>query len=97
VDDSAATKEGKRTSLYIQFGYTLDADKLRVSSGVAIRGYDFATGTYDRDQAIQLGQSALSIDSSDRSEATHTWGHLNSSTERGIDLEVHGVHFGHPS
>jgi len=70
---------------------------IRVSSCVAIRGYNFATGTYDRDQAIQLGQSALSIDSSDRSEATHTWGHLNSSTERGIDLDVHGVHFGHPS
>jgi hypothetical protein len=64
---------------------------------VAIRGYDFATGNYDKDQAIQLGSGALSIDSPLWSEATHAWGHLNSGTERGIDIDVHGVHFGSPS
>jgi hypothetical protein len=100
VDDSATTQQGKKTSLKIQFGYSLDPDKptvLRVDSGVAIRGYDFATGTYDKDQAIQLGPGALSIDSPHWSEATHAWGHLNSPTERGIDIDVHGVHFGSPS
>jgi hypothetical protein len=61
---------------------------------VAIRGYDFATGTYDKGQAIQLGPGALSIDSTHLSEATHAWGHLNSPTERGIDIDIHGVHFG---
>jgi len=100
VDDSATTQQGKKTSLYIQFGYALDPSNptvLRVNSGVAIRGYDFATGTYDKDQAIQLGPGALSIDSPHWSEATHAWGHLNSETERGIDIDVHGVHFGSPS
>ena len=99
VDDSAVNKEGKKTSLYVQFGYALDPSKptvLRVMSGVAIRGYDFATGTYPKDQVIQLGPGALSIDSAKWHEATHAWGHLNSPTERGIDLDVHGVHFGSP-
>ena len=97
VDDSATTKQGTKTSLYVQFGYSLDPDKptvLRVNSGVAIRGYDFATGTYDHHQRIELGPGALSIDSPNWSEATHTWGHLNAPNERGIDLDVHGVHFG---
>ena len=100
VDDSAMTKEGEKTSLYVQFGYKLDPDKptvLRVNSGTAIRGYNFADGTYDKSQVIQLGQSSLSIDSPDPSNATHTWGHLASPTERGIDLDIHGVHFGDPS
>jgi hypothetical protein len=100
LDDSAITKEGTRTSLYIQLGYTLDPSKpsaLRVNSGVAIRGYNFADGTYDKGQAIELGQSTLSLDSPNRSDATHVWGHLNSPSERGIDLDVHGVHFGDPS
>jgi hypothetical protein len=100
VDDSATNQQGTKASLYVQFGYTLDANKptvLRVNSGVAIRGYDFATGTYDKRQAIQLGQGALSIDSPNWSDATHAWGHLNSQAERGIDLDVHGVHFGYPS
>jgi hypothetical protein len=100
LDDSAITKDGTRTSLYIQLGYTLDPSKpsaLRVNSGVAIRGYNFADGTYDKGQAIELGQSTLSLDPPNRSDATHVWGHLNSPTERGIDLDVHGVHFGNPS
>jgi hypothetical protein len=100
VDDSATTQQGKKASLYIQFGYSLDPNNptvLRVDSGVAIRGYDFATGTYDKDQSINLGPGSLSIDSPLWSEATHAWGHLNSPTERGIDLDVHGVHFGPPS
>jgi hypothetical protein len=58
-DDSATTKEGARTSLYIQLGYTLDPPNW--------------------------------------SDATHVWGHLNSPTERGIDLDVHGVHLGNPT
>jgi hypothetical protein len=100
VDDSARTKDGHRTSLYVQFGYALDAGNptlLRVTSGVAIRGYDFATGTYDESQAIEIGPGALSLDSPIWSEATHAWGHLNSNVERGIDLDVHGLHFGQPS
>jgi hypothetical protein len=100
VDDSATSTVGKRTSLYIQFGYALDPNNptmLRVTSGIAIRGYNFADGSYDRNQAIQIGQSVLSIDSRDWSEATHAWGHLNSPHERGIDLDVHGLHFGSPS
>jgi hypothetical protein len=100
LDDSATSQSGTKTSLYIQLGYTLDASKptiIRVNSGAAIRGYDFATGNYDKDQAIQLGSGALSIDSPLWSEATHAWGHLNSGTERGIDIDVHGVHFGSPS
>jgi hypothetical protein len=99
VDDSARTQQGEKTSLYVQFGYTFDADKrnvIRVNSGVAIRGYDFADGTYDKSQAIQLGQSTLSIDSSNWSQATHAWGHLNSPIERGIDLDIHGLHFWQP-
>jgi hypothetical protein len=99
-DDSATTKEGARTSLYIQLGYTLDPSKpslLRVNSGVAIRGYNFADGSYDKGQAIELGQSTLSLDSPNWSDATHVWGHLNSPTERGIDLDVHGVHLGNPT
>jgi hypothetical protein len=100
ADDSAISQSGGKTSLYIQLGYTFDASKpsvIRVNSGVAIRGYDFATGNYDKDQAIQLGPGTLSIDSPHWSEATHAWGHLGSSTERGIDLDVHGVHFGWPA
>jgi hypothetical protein len=100
ADDSAMTKDGRKTSLYIQLGYSLDPDRptvLRVHSGVAIRGYDFADGSYDEDQAIKLGQSMLSIDSPDWSNATHAWGHLNAPYERGIDLDVHGVHFWNPS
>ena len=100
VDDSATSLQGTRTGVYVQFGYTLDASKptiIRVTSGIAIRGYDFANGTYSGDQAVHLGLSALSIDSPHWSEATHTWGHLNSTTERGIELDVHGVHFGSPS
>ena len=84
----------------MQLGYTLDASKptvLRVNSGVAIRGYDFARGTYDTSQVVQLGQSALSIDSPDWSQATHAWGHVNSPNERGIDLDIHDLHFGQPS
>jgi hypothetical protein len=100
LDDSATTKDGARTSLYIQLGYTLDPSKpslLRVNSGVAIRGYDFADGSYDKGQAIELGQSTLSLDSPNWPDATHVWGHLNSPTERGIDLDVHGVHLGNPT
>lgn len=100
ADDSATTQQGKKTSLYVQLGYSLDASKpnvIRVSSGVAVRGYDFATGTYDESQAIQIGPGTLSIDSPNWSEATHAWGHLNSPNERGIDLDVHGVHFANPS
>jgi hypothetical protein len=70
---------------------------LRVNSRVAIRGYNFADGTYDKGQAIELGQNTLRLDSPNRSDATHAWGHLNSPTERGIDLDVHGVHLGNPS
>ena len=61
---------------------------------MAVRGYDFATRTYRADQAIEIGEGALSIDSPLWSDATHAWGHLNSQTERGIDIDVHGVHFG---
>jgi hypothetical protein len=95
-DDSATTKQGGKTSLYVRLGYTLDANTtvLRVNGGEAIRGYDFARGTYDPAQFMPLGQGALSIDSPDWSGATHAWGHLNSPQERGIDLDVHGVHFG---
>lgn len=100
ADDSAISQSGGKTSLYIQLGYTFDASKpnvLRVSSGVAIRGYNFSTGHYDKDQMIQLGPGTLSLDSPHWSEATHTWGHLGSNTERGIDIDVHGVHFGWPA
>jgi hypothetical protein len=100
VDDSARTQSGTKAGLYIQFGYAHDPRNptvLRVNSGVAVRGYDFATGTYPADQAIEFGSGALSIDSPLWSDATHMWGHLNSQTERGIDIDVHGVHFGSPS
>ena len=100
VDDSARTLQGATTSFYVQFGYTLDASKpnvLRINSGVVARGYDFATGAYPADQAVQVGQSALSIDSMHLSEAVHAWGHLNSPTERGVEIDVHGLHFGFPS
>lgn len=99
-DDAATSQGGEKTSLFVQLGYTLDAIKptvLRVNSGVAIRGYDFAHGTYDTSQVVRLGQSALSIDSPDWSQATHAWGHVNSPNERGIDLDIHGLHFGQPS
>jgi hypothetical protein len=95
ADDSAATKNGGRTSLYVQLGYSLDPmkpDTIRISSGIAIRGYDFGSGTYDKSQAIQLGNGTLSLDSGNWSEATHAWGHLNSPNERGVDLDVHGIH-----
>jgi hypothetical protein len=96
-DDSARTLNGNKTSLYVQLGYTLDPTKpevIRVSSGIAVRGYDFASGSYDESQAIRTGPGTLSIDSPRWSEATHVWGHLGAQNERGIDLDVHGVHFG---
>jgi len=99
ADDAAMSRQGQTTSLYVQLGYTFDASKpatLRISSGVAIRGYDLATGTYDDGQVTAIGPGALSLDSPRWSEATHAWGHLNSATERGIDLDVHGVHFPTP-
>lgn len=94
-DDAAVTQEGTKESFFVQLGYSLDASNptvLRIHSGVAIRGYDH--GLYDRDQAIQLGQSTMIVDSPDWSQATHAWGHLNAHNERGIDLDVHGLHFG---
>lgn len=97
VDDSATTQSGTMTGLFIQLGYAHDPRNptvLRINSGVAVRGYDFATRTYPADQAIEIGEGALSIDSPLWSDATHAWGHLNSQTERGIDIDVHGVHFG---
>lgn len=100
ADDAARTKGGATTSFYAQLGYSFDASKpsvIRVSSGTVIRGYDFATGAYAPDQAVRLGESALSLDSPHWSQATHMWGHLNSTTERGVELDIHGVHFGFPS
>jgi hypothetical protein len=100
LDDSARTENGGTTSLYVQLGYKHDPMKpevIRVSSGIAIRGYDFASGTYDESQAIKLGPGTLSIDSPHWSEATHVWGNLGAQNERGIFLDVHGVHFGSPS
>jgi hypothetical protein len=94
-DDAAVTQEGTKERFFVQLGYSLDASNptvLRIHSGVAIRGYDH--GLYDRDQAIQLGQSTMIVDSPDWSQATHAWGHLNAHNERGIDLDVHGLHFG---
>ena len=94
VDDSATTQSGTKAGLFIQLGYAHDPRNptvLRINSGVAVRGYDFATGTYRADQAIQVGQGALSLDSPLWSDATHAWGHLGSQTERGIDIDVHGV------
>jgi hypothetical protein len=100
ADDAAVTAQGARTSIYVHLGYAADAAKpnvLRISSGIAVRGYDFASGAYDASQAVQIGQSTLSIDSAYLSEATHAWGHLNSPTERGVEIDVHGIHPGSPS
>jgi hypothetical protein len=99
TDPAAINQQGTQTaSLYVVLGYARDPLQptiLRVNSGVAVRGYDFATGTYDPAQAIQIGPGSLAaVESSNPVDPDRVVGHLGSRTERGIDLDVIGLHFG---
>jgi hypothetical protein len=100
VDDAARNESGHATSLYIQFGYETDPGRpnaLTVMSGVAIRGYDFATGQFDPSQRVSVSKSGLYLDAAYNQGATHAWGRLNSATERGVDLDIHGLQLAFPS
>ena len=100
VDDAAMNEKGHRTGLYIQFGYETDPSRpkaLTVVSGVAIRGYDFATGNFDPSQRVAVTKSGLYLDAGYDQGATHAWGRLNSGTERGVDLDIHGLQLAFPS